>query len=106
VRAVTRVNAVQGPEISQCGSRPVPSSGKADTSGEASEKCIRSFRRGIGDGTYARGAVRNKGSLPGCSRPAWRAQRSAREGEGRPRQMTDGLVVPLKPGNAGGGKGP
>ena len=35
-----------------------------------------------------------------------RRQRPAREGWGRPGQIADGLVLPSKPGNAGGGKEP
>jgi hypothetical protein len=54
-----------------------------------------------------RGYVRNKGSRPRW-RPPWRVVINERpvRGKGRPGMMTDGLVVPLKPGNAGGGKGP
>ncbi len=33
-------------------------------------------------------------------------QPETREGEAGPSQVAEGLVVPLKPGNAGGGKGP
>src|SRR3954452_23976801 len=33
-------------------------------------------------------------------------QPDAREGQAGPAGMADGLVVPAKPGNAGGGKGP
>ncbi len=61
--------------------------------GEASEKRTRSSCRGSGDGTYARGLVRNKGSLRWVlTGVANRQQRLAREGRSRPGQMTDGLV--------------
>jgi hypothetical protein len=33
-------------------------------------------------------------------------QRDAREGQARPTGVADRLVVPMKPVNAGGGKGP
>ncbi len=33
-------------------------------------------------------------------------QQATREGAAWPDQMADGPVVPLRPGNAGGGKGP
>ena len=33
-------------------------------------------------------------------------QRDAREGQARPGRVAERLVVPSKPGNAGGGKGP
>src|SRR3954453_5177427 len=48
--------------------------------------------------------TRNKGSLPGCRGGA--RQRRVREDRGRPGQTADGPVVPSRPGNAGGGKGP
>jgi hypothetical protein len=34
------------------------------------------------------------------------SQRDAREGQARPTGVADRLVVPMKPVNAGGGKGP
>jgi hypothetical protein len=74
--------------------------------GEASVRRTRLFHRGSGDGTHGTELMRNKGSLPERS-AAWLAveQRRTREGPSRLGQMTDGLVVPVKPGNAGGGKG-
>ncbi len=42
----------------------------------------------------------------GACRTVCRQQRLAREGRSRPKQMADGLVRPMKPGNAGGGKEP
>ena len=75
--------------------------------GEASEERTRPFCRGSGDGTCVRGLVRNKGSLRwALTGVANRQQRLAREGQSRPGQMTDGLVLPMRPGNAGGGKEP
>jgi hypothetical protein len=75
--------------------------------GEASEKRTRSSCRGSGDGTCVRGLVRNKGSLRwALTGVANRQQRLAREGQSRPGQMTDGLVLPKRPGNAGGEKEP
>ena len=70
--------------------------------GEASEKRTQPSCRGSGDGTYARELVRNKGSLRWASAGlAIRSQRLTREGQNRPGQMADGLVIPVKPGNAG-----
>ena len=66
------------------------------------EKCLLWFRRGSGGSTHGRDSMCNKGSLPG--RPP--GQRRTREGQRRPRQMADGSVVPWKPRNGGGGKGP
>jgi hypothetical protein len=75
--------------------------------GEASEKRTRPSCRGSDDGTCVRGLVRNKGSLRwALTGVANRQQRLAREGQSRPGQMTDGLVLPTRPGNAGGGKEP
>jgi hypothetical protein len=60
-------------------------------------------RRGIDDGMHAQGKRRNTGS------PRWWGcvpQPDAREGQAGPSRVADRLVVPRKPGNAGGGKGP
>jgi hypothetical protein len=46
---------------------------------------------------------RHTGS-PGGGRSS--SPRDAHEGQARPIGVADRLVVPLKPGNAGGGKGP
>ena len=51
----------------------------------------------------AKGTIRNTGSPSGdCSGD----QLAARERQAGPTGMTEGLAVPLKPGNAGGGKEP
>src|SRR5439155_341075 len=58
---------------------------------------------GIGDGMYAMGTMRNTGSPSGdCSMD----QLATRERQARPCGMAERLVVPTKPGNSGGGKGP
>ena len=65
-----------------------------------------SFRqscRGIGDGMSAQGTIHNTGS-PSGDRGV--DQLAARERRAGPTGMAEGLAVPLKPGNAGGGKGP
>ena len=43
----------------------------------------------------------NTGGLSG-----WRGDSANGPAEGRARQASEGLIVPMKPGNAGGGKGP
>jgi hypothetical protein len=59
--------------------------------------------RGIGDGMYAMGTMRNTGSPSGdCSID----QLATRERQAGPCGMAEGLAVPMKPGNSGGGKGP
>ena len=59
--------------------------------------------RGIGDGMQAKGTMRNTGSPSGDRS---RDQLAARERKAGPFGMAERLVVPTKPGNSGGGKGP
>jgi hypothetical protein len=59
--------------------------------------------RGIGDGMQAKGTMRNTGSPSGDRRMD---QLAARERKAGLTGMTERLVVPTKPGNSGGGKGP
>jgi hypothetical protein len=59
--------------------------------------------RGIGDGMQAKGTIRNTGSPSG---DRGMDQLAAREGWAGPYGMAERLVVPTKPGNSGGGKGP
>src|ERR687894_519757 len=55
--------------------------------------------RSGGGGNEVAGAFDAKGQRVG-------PRADAREGQAGPAGMADGLVVPAKPGNAGGGKGP
>ena len=59
--------------------------------------------RGIGDGMYAMGTMRNTGSPSG---DRGMDQLATHERQARPCGMAEGLAVPTKPGNSGGGKGP
>ena len=59
--------------------------------------------RGIGDGMQAKGTMRNTGSPSGDRSMD---QLAARERQAGPTGMAERLVVPTKPGNSGGGKGP
>ena len=59
--------------------------------------------RGISDGMQAKGTTHNTGS-PSGDRGV--DQLAARERQAGPTGMTERLEVPLKPGNAGGGKEP
>ena len=59
--------------------------------------------RGIGDGMQAKGTMRNTGS-PSGDRDM--DQLAARERKAGLTGMAERLVVPTKPGNSGGGKGP
>ena len=65
------------------------------------ERCTSRFRRGSGGSTHGRDLMCNKGSLPRCPQ----GQRRTREGQRRPRQMADGPVVVMTPGNAGESEG-
>src|SRR5450759_518813 len=54
-------------------------------------------------------ACRHMGNCGNTGNPMWREVRSqpdAREGQAGPHRVADRLVVPGKPGNSGGGKGP
>jgi hypothetical protein len=59
--------------------------------------------RGIGDGMQAKGTMRNTGSPSGDH---GMDQLAARERQAGLTGMAERLVVPTKPGNFGGGKGP
>jgi hypothetical protein len=59
--------------------------------------------RGIGDGMQAQGTIHNTGS-PSGDRGV--NQLAARERQAGPTGMTERLAVPMKLGNAGGGKEP
>jgi hypothetical protein len=58
--------------------------------------------RGIGDGMQAKGTIRNTGS-PSGDRGS--DQLATRERPAGLTGMAERLVVPMKPGNSGGGKG-
>ena len=59
--------------------------------------------RGNGDGMQAKWTIRNTGSPSGDGN---RNQLAAGERKAGPYGMAERLVVPTKPGNSGGGKGP
>jgi hypothetical protein len=59
--------------------------------------------RGISDGMQAKWTIRNTGSPSG---DRGRDQLATRERQAGPFGMAERRVVPMKPGNAGGGKGP
>ena len=83
------------------GSRPGASAGKAAAVGEAA--------RNAPEGPTGVGVTARARLIPDATREVCfgaARQRRTREGRRRLRQMADGLGVPMKPGNAGGGKGP
>ncbi len=71
-------------------------SGQGDTSDQPFPSC-----RGIGDGMQAKGTRRNTGSPSGDCRMD---QPESRERQAGPFGVSGRLIVPKKPGNAGGGK--
>ena len=77
--------------------------GKAEVDGTVRANKFHRSCRGIGDGMQAKGTRRNTGSPSGdcrCDQPA------TRESQAGPCGVAERPVVPMKPGNAGGGKGP
>jgi hypothetical protein len=61
------------------------------------------FCRGIGDGMYATGTRRNTGSPSG---DRGMDQPESRERQAGPFGVSGRFIVPMKPGNSGGGKEP
>ena len=70
---------------------------------QGSESSRLRSHRGKGDGMSVQGNATQHGK-PQRWEPA--SQPDAREGQAGPCGVADRLVVPWKPGNAGGGKGP
>ncbi len=103
MQAVTKVNAEQAPKIiTQELTRRKYGEGRSrweSTSEQSQRSC-----RGIGDGMQTQGIRRNTGNPSGDR--AGRGQLTARESEVGPSGVAERLVLPMKPGNAGGGKGP
>jgi hypothetical protein len=62
------------------------------------------FRRGSGDGMHVEGVLTQHGKP--CTVEARDLQLATREGQAGPCGVAERPVVPEKPGNAGGGKGP
>src|SRR2546426_4116670 len=74
----------------------------SQATGERTDPALRSHR-GNGDGMFAQGdrTQHGRSSVEGCV-----TQLDAREGQARPPGESERFIVPSKPGNAGGGKGP
>ena len=81
---------------------PTLLSGKADTTVGKGKQYRQSLYRGIGDSMYTRKARATR-EVPCVIRDD---QPDAREGQAGRLGVAERLVVPGKPGNAGGGKGP
>jgi len=86
-----------------CRSRPDFFTGKAVVDGGRRANKLHQTWRGNGDGMYAQETRRNTGS-PSGDRGI--DQLATRERQAGPCGVAERSVVPRKPGNAGGGKGP
>ena len=103
VQAVTRVNAEQASKRTMRRPTRLTLSGKADTTGWMSEAVTASRCAGVVATACTQGKRTQHGKPQGVIRDD---QPDAGDGQaGRP-GVTERFVVPLKPGNAGGGKGP
>ena len=102
-QAATRVNAEQASKRTMC--RPTRSlcRGRLIWPGEMSEDDAWLLHRGSGGGMSIRKAYANQGKPQAVARDG---QLDAREGQAGRHGVAERLVVPMKPGNAGGGKGP
>jgi hypothetical protein len=106
VRAVTKVNTVQAPKRSLRKPTRHNVRGRPPRSGKRARYAP---DRSAGVVVMARtreDLCATREVCVGAGRTVNRRQRLAREGWSRPEQMVDGLVIPTKPGNSGGGKGP
>jgi RNA-directed DNA polymerase len=102
VRAVTRVNVEQASKSSMW-RLTWPYLRESCIAGEESDIGTQRLHRGSDDGTYT---TRIEATRETPSRGRARDQPEAREGQIGRGGESDGLVVPGKPGNAGGGKEP
>ena len=100
VRAVTRVKPEQASKSLMRAPSPLSmDEGRCDRP-DAPTDDGRSARRGSGHSTYARADWQHGRPVGPVGKPA------DGPAEGRGRQASEGLVVPLKPSNVGRGKGP
>ena len=109
--AVTRVNTEQAPKTSDAEADPRPRRGRppettttpgAEVKRTENERVVSS----AGVMVTARSQEGNHATREACLVAARDGQPNAREGQVGPSEVAERLVVPLKPGNAGGGKGP
>src|SRR5260370_3659655 len=102
LQAVTRVNAEQSSKRTMRRSTRQPFRGRLIGRGEQSKGCAQPLRRGSGDSMYTRKRTQH-GKPHGV---VSNDQPEAREGQAGRLGVAERFVVPLKPGNSGGGKGP
>ena len=103
VQAVTRVNAEQASKRTMRRPTRRPFRGRLIRLGYERKSYAQPLRRGSGDSMYTRKAYATREA-------PWRGQSNdqleAREGQAGRLGVAERFVVPLKLGNAGGGKGP
>src|SRR5439155_23338318 len=86
-----------------CRSRPGFITGKAAVDGDRRANKLHRTCRGNGDGMQAKGTGCNTGSPSGGRS---KDQLATRERQAGPCGVAERPVVPTRPGNSGGGKGP
>ena len=102
MRAATRVNAEQSSKRTMCRSTRQRYRGRLIRLGEMSDDDAQSLHRGLA-AARTQGKRAQHGKPHGVVRDD---QPDAREGLAEPHGVAERFVVPLKPDNAGGGKGP
>ena len=111
-QAVTRVNAEQASKGSDVGADPLTGWGRPSSLanretggiGRPMSDLTQRSRRGNGNGMSTQGEHTQHGKPPQAE--ARDLQPDTREGQAGPGGVADRPVVPPKPGNSGGGKGP
>src|SRR5580704_3644528 len=92
------------PRKGRCAGRPGdPFRGRLTRLGDTSEDYAQPLHRGSGGSMYTRKAHATR-ETPTCDQGLIKPD--AREGQAGRAGVAERLAVPLKPGNAGGGKGP
>ena len=102
MQAATRVNAEQASKRTMCRPTRRPFRGRLTRLGEMSEDHARLLHPGSGGSMYTRKAYATREGPRRVSDD----QPDAREGQAGRAGVAERFAVPLKPGNAGGGKGP
>ena len=104
MQAVTRVNAEQASKRRNAGVGTTEKRGRLSSLVKPSDERTQWARRGIGDGMHVQEDHAQHGKphlVMACDH-----QPELREEQAGPCGVAERLVVPMKPGNAGRGKGP
>jgi len=104
MQAVTRVNAEQASKRRDAGADAPEKRGKLSSLGKPSDKRTQRSRRGNGDGMHVHEDHAQHGKPHMVM--ARDHQPELREEQAGPYGVAERPVVPMKPGNAGRGKGP